>query len=304
MYLSFIRSIKEAFKGISRNALVSIAAIGIMILSLYIISFVYVANFTMNGILKNIQQRINVSVYLKSDVPESDIMIYKSEIEKSQGNIIKSVQYISREDALEDFKRNNANEPTIIKSLEEIGDNPLLASLVIRTNDSSQYPEVVSYLENVTFKDDISRINYEKNKERINKLNGIVGNIKKSGTGLGILFLVIAMLITFSTISLTIHTRKDEVDVMRLVGASNTFIRLPFIFEGIIFGLVASIISMALLFVSIKYGSTKISSIIPAQSLLNFYLENFLKVFLLQAVIGIALGVLGSLIAIRKHLKV
>jgi len=304
MYLAFTRSIKEALKGISRNSLISIATVGILILSLYIISFVYVANFTVDGILKNIQQRINVSVYFKSDVPESDIMIYKEEIEKNKGNLLKSIQYISKDDALEDFKRNNANEQTIIKSLEEIGDNPLLASLIIRANDSDQYPEIVDYLQGVTFKDDISRINYEKNKDRIEKLNSIVGSIRKVGTSVGILFLVISVLITFSTISLTIYIRKEEVEVMRLVGASNMFIRMPFIIEGIIYGVVASIISMTLLFLSIKYGSPKISSFIPTQSLLNFYMGNFAQVFLLQAGIGIFLGILGSLIAIRKHLKV
>ena len=302
MILTLTRTFREALNNFWRNSWLTVASVSVLIMSLYVVSLIYVTTYTANSILENIQQKVNVSVYFKSDVTEERILLAKDDFSKMSE--IKSINYVSREKALEDFKAKNANEPVILKSLEEIGENPLLASLIIKAQNSNQYQPVIDSINQSQYIEDVSRINYGKNKEIIDKLNSVIATIRRVGIALGILFSLIAILITFNTIRITIYTHKPEIEVMRLVGASNAFIRLPFIFEGIIYGLVASVISMIILFITLRFLTPYISSVIPTSSLVSFYTSSFLKIFLLQATIGIALGILSSLVAIRKYLKI
>lgn len=302
MFLAISRTFKEGMINFWRNGWLSIAAVSVLLLSLYIIGVMFVATVTANGVLKNIQEKVNVSVYLKSDVSEDRILQIKEELEK--GAEVKSVEYVSKEKALEDFKRNNADEPVIMQSLEEIGDNPLLASLVVKANNPDQYETISNFVNGDSFKEDISRINYGKNKEIINKLNGIISEIKKVGLTLVLVFSAIAILIIFNTIRIAIYTHKQEIEVMRLVGSSNMFIRLPFIFEGMVYGVVASLISMVLLFITLKLLSPYLVRLIPPENMLAFYFSQFGMLILVQMVFGILLGAFSSIIAVRKYLKI
>lgn len=302
MLLSIRRTFGEALKNFSRNGWLTVATVGILVFSLYVISLVYTVSFTIDSIMKNVQDKVNVSIYFNSTVDEADILNAKKDLEKYSE--IKSVDYISRENALEDFKENNADEPVILQSLNELGDNPLLASLVVKATSPDKYDMIVNYVNNASFKDEISRVNYAKNKDLIDKLNSIVSSIRKVGIILAVIFALISILITFNTIRLTIYTQRKSIEVMRLVGASNSFIRLPFIFEGIIYGVLAAVISMLLLFISIKSVNPYISGLTGNNGLVAFYAGNFWMLFLTQALIGVILGVVSSWIAMRKYLKI
>lgn len=302
MLLAFQRTLKEAFSNFARNGWLSVAAVSIMILSLYVVGVLYVVTFTANNILQNVQEKVNVSVYFNSGVSEDRIQQIKNTLE--QNGAVKSVDYVSREQALNDFKQNNANEPVIMQSLQEIGDNPLQASLVIKANNPTQYQAVADSINNSDFSADVSRVNYARNKEIIDKLNSIVATIRRVGTALGFIFAAIAVLITFNTIRLTIYTHRHEIEVMRLVGASNTYIRMPFLLEGVIYGLAASLISMLILLATLKLVTPYVSSSIPSENLMGFYFSHFLNIFGIQLVIGIGLGLISSWIAMRKYLKI
>lgn len=302
MFLTIKRTFKEALTNFWRNGWLSLATVSILILSLYVVSVIYVVTLTVDSVLKNVQEKVNISIYFKPDVAEEKI----TEMEKYLKNYmeVKSVNYVSKEQALEDFKRNNADEPVILQSLQEIGENPLQASLVVKANNADQYQNVVDYINKSDFKEDIGRINYGKNKEIIEKLNSIVATIRKAGITLSLIFAAIAILVIFNTIRITIYTHRHEIEIMRLVGASNSYIRLPFAFEGIIYGLAASLVSMAILFVTLKFMTPYVSSVIPSENLVAFYLSHFWNIFGIQVLIGSFLGISGSWIAMRKYLKV
>jgi cell division transport system permease protein len=303
MFLIFARTFKESIKNFWRNGLLSVAAISIIAVSLCLISIVYLTTASVNKVIADFQQKVNVTVYFKSDVSEENILKIKKDLENYSE--IKSVDYVSKDKALEDFKKNNADNPTIIKSLEEIGDNPLLPSLNVKATDPNKYESVASYISSAPFKDDVFRVNYAKNKPVIEKLNDSAKETRKIGTMIALLFGLMATLITFNTIRITIYTRKQEIEVMRLVGASNTYIRLPFIFEGITYGIIASVVSMALLFVTIKFLMPMISlKTIPSPILLSTFYSNFIIVIGLQLFIGVVIGVFSGIIAIRKYLKI
>ena len=302
MFLTIGRTIKQSWINFLRNGWLSIAAVSVLILSLYTIGVLSVMAITTNNILKGIENKIDISVYFKSDIPETKILQVKKDLENYEE--IKSVNYISKDQALENFKKNNANEPVIMQSLKEIGDNPLLASLVIKANNSSQYQSIADYINEAPFKDDVSRVNYEKNKDIINNLTNVIHRIKKIGLFISLIFGAISILIIFNTVRVTIYTHRQEIEVMRLVGASNTFIRLPYIFEGIFYGVLASLLSMGLLFATIKSISQWGNMAVLSQNLFNVLGNNFWLLLGIQASIGIFLGMISSWIAMRKYLKI
>lgn len=302
MLLTLTRTLQQALKSFARYRWLSIATSGVLMLSLYLIGMLILLNFSTNTVLKNIQEKANISVYFKPDVQEQTIIGIKSDLEKDSN--IKSVDYVSKEQALEDFKKNNADEPIIIDSLKEIGDNPLLASLVIRAKDPNLYQKIYDSISQADFSSEASRINYGKNKEIINKLNTLVGSVKKVGAILEILLIFISALIIFNAVRLSIYARRQEIEIMRLVGASNWFIRLPYIFEGIIYGAAATIASMIFLLLTVKSVSPYVSAVAPSANIVGFYLQNFGKLFGLQFLLGSAIGVVSGWVAMRKYLRV
>lgn len=302
MFLTITRTFQAALKSFIRNSWLSIGTSGILMLSLYVIGILILITFASNSILRNIQQKANISIYFKPDVTENAINQIKSDLE---ANIdIQSVEYVSKEKALDDFKRNNAGEQIILDSLQEIGDNPLLSSLVIRAKDPNSYQKIYDLVRQANFGDEVSRINYGKNKEVINKLNTLIASIKKIGLILELVLIVISVLIIYNAVRLSIYSRRYEIEVMRLVGASNAFIRLPYVFEGVLYGTIASIISMTFLYLTVRSVSSYVSAVAPATDVTAFYLGSFWKLFALQFFGGIFIGVSSSWISMRKYLRV
>jgi len=299
--LKLWRTLKEGFQNFVRNGWLSVATISILTISLYLISLTFMIGITTDLLLKNVQDKINISIYFNPTVEESDIIAVKNNLQ-SYGEI-KSIEYISREQALEEFMEMGNNDPVIKQALDEIGENPLLASLVIKANQSDQYDKINNNIEKSYFKEDISRINYDKNKIIIERLNKIVIFSKEIGIILGSIFVLIAVLITFNAIRITIYSHKQEFEIERLVGASNLYIRMPFIFEGIFYGFSASIVSAILLLITAKLISSFVERTISQDNVMSLYLSNFWQIFGILFVMGILLGVLSSFIAIRRYLK-
>lgn len=302
MFLIIARTFKEAVSNFLRNGWLSAASVSVLALSLFSVSILFVILAASDKLLANTQERINVSVYFKSETEESQILKAKKDLEGYSE--VKTVEYVTKEQALENFKKNNANQPVIMQSLKELGDNPLLAYLSVRAVNAEKYDSIVSYVNAWPYKNDVSRINYGKNKETIDRLNGAVVNIRKVGMGVAAVFAGISVLIIFNTIRMTIYTHRQEIEVMRLVGASNAYIRLPFIFEGLISGILATLISLAVLLAVLKSVASFSAKIIPSQDLSAIYWENLPLMFSGGLIFGVVLGILSGLIAIRKYLKV
>ena len=285
-----------------RNGWLTFATVSILATSLYIISITVVLGLTANILIGELQDKINVSVYFNSNVPEERIFEIKDKL--SQYDEIKSVGYVSKEDALEALFNLSIDRDVIMKSVEEIGENPLPASIVITANDSSQYSKIVEAVSNSFFSQDVSSINYDENKKSIDRLTDIVVMSREIGLIFGLVFVFIGILITFNAIRITMYSHKQEFEVMRLVGASNLYIRMPFVFEGILYGLVAGVVVMGLLFATSYFISPLTDGNIPQGNLINIYLGNFFPILGGVFAGGISLGVISSFIAIRRYLKI
>lgn len=285
-----------------RGGWLAFISVSVLVLSMCVMNIFYVVGNSINGFMQSVQEKESVSVYLEPTLLDHEIQEIKADLENNPD--IKSVEYISKEVALENFKKDNADEDFIMQALQEIGENPLLPVLVVKAHNHNQYVKIQDYVQNFQFSEKIARINYEKSREEMNKLNSIVENIRKIGIRLGIVFVVISILIIFNTIKLVIYAQRKEIKIMRLVGASNSYIRLPFIFSGIIIGVMSAVIATGLLFALLKFIDQYFPSIIPSGNLVMFFMNNFWKLFGAQVAFGVVIGIFSSLIAMRRYLKI
>lgn len=300
--LKLWRTFKEGSLNFRRNGWLSFATVSILTLSLFIVSLSMLLGVTTHLVLQNMRDKVSVSVSFNPDVSEEHIMEIRNELSKYRKEIA-SVEYISRDQALQSFLQESGNDPVIAQAIEEIGENPLLASLVIKAAHPEDYEVIVNQIEHSTFQNDISRINYQKNKKIFERLDRISNTTEKAGLILGSIFTFIAILITFNTIRITIYSHRQEFEIMRLVGASNIYVRMPFVFEGILYGIAAAVTSAIALFGVAYYIAPLTEGAIPQGNFMGLYLDYFWMTLGGLLLLGIGLGVLSSAIAIRRYLK-
>ena len=301
MLTSFKRIIKTGWKGFSRNIGLSIATILIMVVVISLATLLFLLNPASKILISGLQEKVDISVYFGEDVLPGDIWEVESEISRIPE--VKDVEYVSREQALEKFIEKHRDDPVLMESLTEVGYNPFLASLNIKAWQVSQYEQVTNFLETGPFRNLIDKVDYHQRKPVIEKVFSITSGINKVGIFFSIIFGVIAILVAFNTIRIAIYNSSEEISIMRLVGASNWFVRGPFLIQGAIVGFIATLITITITF-GICYGlDSKIRVIAPEISIFSLFLSNFWTLILIQFATGIGLSILSSFIAIRKYLR-
>lgn len=303
MITTLVRIIKYGFLGFWRNGWLSTVTIIIMLLALLVFEGLIITNVITNTAISSLENKLDISIYFKSETPEDEILKIKKSLESLAET--KSVEYISKDEALAIFKEKHQDDSTISAALEELKSNPLLASINIKADEPKNYSVINAYLSQDSFKDYIDSAPYSQNQELIiTRSIKISETFKKLGFISTIIFAIIAILITFNTIRLAIYSNREEIGIMRLVGASNMFTRGPYIVEGIIYGLIAGILSF-IVTVPIIYGTfSYVRTFIPEMNLWQYLLANSFKLIGLQLLFGIILGAFSSFIAVRKYLKI
>lgn len=292
--LKLQRTFKEGFSNFIRNGWLSVATITVIAISLLILGLTFSVGITAKSILRNMQDKVNISIYFNPDVTEERILEIKKETEGKYLEI-KSIEYVSKEQAKDELV---AMDPTVQKALDEVGENPLLSALIIKANSSDQY-DVIAKVFQAQFDSEVSRVNYDKNRVLIDRVTRIIKTTEKGGIVLGGLFIVLAILITFNTVRITIYSHKQEFEIMRLVGASNLYVEMPFIFEGILYGILASISAFAMLSLSFWYFYSLNHNFFATTGLDLFSMG---VIFLVMLLAGVILGVVSSFSAIRRYL--
>jgi cell division transport system permease protein len=302
MMTSIKRIIRAGWKDFSRNIGLSVASVFIMMMVIFVVTVLFLLSPVSSNLISSVEKKVDVSVYFKEDVTEDEIMQVSAEINNISE--VKEIEYVSKDQALETFIEKHKNDPVIIESLAELGFNPFLDALNIKAWEASQYEGVADFLETGSFKDLIDNVDYYQRKPVIDKVFAITAGINKIGLFFAILFGIIAVLIAFNTVRIAIHNSNEEISTMRLVGASNSFVRGPFIVQGAIVGIIAAVITLIITF-ALCYGfDSRINSLASEISLYNIFLNNFFLLFLIQLATGVGLGIISSYIAIRKYLKI
>jgi len=311
MWLQIKRTFKSGIENFMYNIWLGIATISVIAVALFIIN-IQVANVVANNLLlANVQDKVNISLYLNQNINDDD----GHKIEKSIKNYseVERVTYISREEALKKFQEDVKNNQVLKDAMEEIGENPLGITLNIKAYNSDDYSSIVEKIKNSSFKDKIDKVNYEEYKGVIDGLNSEIQASRKMTIVLGIVLSAIAILITFNTIRITIYTHRKEIEIMKLVGGSNWYVMAPFIWEGVIYGAIATVIALlasyGYLYYIISDGSSgTLLSLSNAKFVRQFlevyFMNNIGLVILGQFAGGILLGIVSSLITIRRHLKI
>jgi len=272
-----------------------------MLLALIVFSSLIIFNVVATSALDSIQEKIDISVYFKTNAPEDEVLRIKRSLEELEE--VKSVEYISRDKALEMFKERHLEDATITQAVDELGENPLSASLNIKADDPSKYSLIASYLEHNTLDEYVEKVSYAQNQVVIDRLASIINISRQAGLFLTIILAIVAILVVFNTILLAIYSNREGIEIMRLVGASNMFIRGPYIVEGLIYGIVSAILSMAVILPVIYFISPYLKVFIPSMDLAGYFMDNIFTLFSYQLLFGVGIGIISSLIAIRRYLK-
>lgn len=299
--VTLARIIKYAWLGFLRNGWLSVSTIGIMILALIVFEGLILFNVVAGGALESVQEKVDISVYFKSNVSEDSILSIKRSLEGL--NEVRLVEYVSQEEALEEFKSRHADDQTIVQTLDELDENPLLASINVKAKELGEYETIASYLEAPNLSELIEKVSYAQNKVVIDRLDKLVNTTERGVVGLTIFLALLAALVTFNTIRLAIFSNREQIEIMRLVGASNSFIRGPYVAEGIFYGLVAAVVSFVILIPIIGFVSPHVADFILEVNLNDYFTAHWGKLLLYQALFGVALGIVSSTIAIRRYLE-
>jgi len=299
--------------GFVRNGFVSLSAILMMTIMSFVLVNIMISNAAMTATLKDLTNKVDVTVYFRTNATQDQI----DQISKSLQALpeVASVAVMSREQALADFRERHKNDQLTIQALDELGVNPLGASLEIRAKQTSQYESIAKYLQVQQDSDTgagaaIDKVNFYQNKTAIDRLTNIIDTSKKNGIAKTIFLAICAVLIVLNTIRLAIYTSRDEIGVMNLVGASGWYVRGPFMVAGVLYGVVSSVVVLVLLYPILLYYPVLIG-LDPTTELLfgNFnsfayYTANFLLFFVAVTGTSIALGALSSYLAVRRYLRI
>lgn len=274
----------------------------VILLALLVFEGLVISGVIANTAINSIQDKIDISIYFKTDAPEDEILRIKDNL--LQTAEVKSVEYVSRDEALESFRERHKDDETISRAVEELEENPLSASLNIKAEDPSQYSIIAGYLNNNVSSDLVENITYNQNQVVIDRLASIIEVSRQVGLLAALFLTIVAILVAFNTILLGIYSNRDEISIMRLVGANNIYVRGPFVVMGVIYGLITAVISVVLAAPIIWFAAPYIKLFIPAMDLREYFTSHFFLLFFYQLLFGIGIGVVSSFIAIRRYLKV
>jgi len=302
MFASIKRIIRAGWIGFSRNGGQNAATVFIIVITVSVVTLLFLLNLTSQSLIINLQEKVDISVYFKEDALEDDILKVQSEI--SEIPEVKDIEYVSKEKALEKFIERHKSDPVLMESLAHVGQNPFLASLNIQAWQASQYEAVSSFLERAAFRDLIDKVDYYQRKPIIERVSSIASGINKIGIASGLVLATLAVLVAFNTIRLAIYNSREEISIMKLVGASYWFIQGPFLVQGAIVGSISVLITLSIFSGTCYFLGPKIEVLIPGFNIWNYFVSNFWALLLIQIFTGIGLGVISSLIATRKYLKV
>ncbi len=305
-FIAMERIFKNGFVNFGRNIWLAIAAIAMMGITLTILLFAVVANATFSHTISDITSHIDVSVYLKDSVTDEQRNNLINNLRSTDN--VEAVAYISKDQALKNYRAQNINNADLLAAISET-DNPLPASLVISPKDPNKLDTIKNYLDKPEVKalqSDPTSYSGDR-KAAIDKIARATHFFRQAGVVGIVVFIIISMLIIFNTIRMAIFNRRDELVIMRLLGATPGYIRGPFVVETMLYGVVAAAISLAICGALFAVASSTLQA--SSLGLLDikysgaYFRNNLWLILTTQILAGIIIGALSSTIAARRYLK-
>lgn len=304
--ISLIRIFKFALQGFFRNFWLSLVTITMMVMAVLSITILLAMDYVKEATVMGVENKIDILVELKMGISKEDVQNFVIDLERLQE--IKDIRVISPEENKELFKKYN-NDADVSKVLDLYGEeeNPFSYFLAIQAYDLNQYPIVLEFVNQDKYSNFVETSDLDTHEEFIAKINSISDFVNKYSWYLASIFLLISIIVIFNTIRISIYTRRDEVTIMKLVGATNWFIRMPFILEGVFYALVAVLLVIAMIYPVINFIQPSLNSYFQDANSINlnlYFKENFVKIFVYQFLFLAFVNIVSTVIAIRRYLKV
>jgi len=303
MIVSSYRISRLAFQNFWRNFWLSAITISMLVLTILTVNVLVVLNVVSKRAIEHVESRIELSVYFNDDVSNekaADAADYLRSLSR-----VSDVGVVTSEEGLQRFKDRHVSDEAILGSLDEVDGNPFGPTLVIKAYSTADFPFIIEALDNPRFNNDIRKKDFSEFEPVINSIRKTADRIRLFGYGLTAFFLVVAILIIFNTVRMGIFIHREEIGIMKLVGASNWFVRAPFLLEGIFFSLVAVVISAAIAFPTVALLQTKFDTYFDGQStgLVSYFADNGPAIFGAQFIILSSITLFATWVAMRKYLR-
>lgn len=302
--ISIYRVFKFALQNFWRNFWLSVITVSMLILTLLTVNVLVVLNVVTNTAIASVEQKIDVSVYFMADTS-------LEVVQSAQGYLhglpqVVDAELITADEALDRFKERHAEDEEILSSLNEVGGNPFGASLVVQAESPKDFDFILEALDNPQYRDYIEKKEFDDYEGIIESINRVTDRVRIFGLVLSAIFLLIAVLIVFNTVRVAIFIHREEMSIMRLVGASSSFIRAPFLVEAVFFSLLATAITMIITYPVLGFLEPKFDLFFGTVStgLVSYYNSNFLIIFGAQFVGMAFINIIASSLAMRRYLKI
>lgn len=302
MLTNFFRSFIIAFKDLGRHFGIFIGTIFVLFISLSLMSGLFLLKGITENLIASLKEKADLSVYFLSDAKEEEMVSLKETIERFPE--VSAVEYVSKEKALKEFKEKRGKDPLFSEALEMIGFNPLPASLNIKANSASAFKKLANFLEEKKEDYKIDKVNYADVEVIIKKLFSFSDNLRSAIFVASIILAFISCFMILYTIRLSIYSRREEIQAMKLIGATNWFVRGPFLIQGLLIGFFGGILSFLLFFALATQVSPSSLGMFAELGFLSLIQNNILVLLGSQILGGMLFGGVATFFALQKYLKV
>jgi len=297
------RIIKFTLQHFFRNFWLSLVTVSMLVLTLLTVDILLTLNLTAEAAVNSVEDRVDVTATFK--VGTADDVVQNSAVYLRSLDQVQDVLIVSPDQALEDFKNQHANDPVILASLDEVGGNPFGYELVIHAKATENYPMILEALDHPSFRDQIEKKDFSNHQTMLVKLSDVSNKVRWFGLALAAIFLLIAVLIAFNTVRVTIFVHREEISIMRLVGATGRFVRLPYLLEAILFSALATLFSALIFLPAVSALSPFFSSYFSTSGqLTDFFIGQAAWVFGLEFAGSALVCVVSTAFALKKYLKI
>lgn len=305
-FIELTRIVKFAGQNILRNFWLALVTISIITLALFTTSSLLIFNLLTQHTLNVVQNKTDIYIDLTKDATAAQSQILIDEL--SGLSAVKEVEFITPEDTLTKFKERHKDNPLILQALDSVAENPFRGSIRLNVKEISSFPTILDELSKKEYSQylEIEDQDFTDAKLLIEGISSYSQKIQQGGLLICLLFIIIAILVVFNTIQVGIYTHREEIGIMKLVGASNSFIRSPFLIEGILYSIVSVAILAGILYPLLSFVQPYINGFFKdyTANLISLLNQNFLRIFGLQLLLAIIITALSSFVAVRRYLKV
>lgn len=297
---------RAGFLNFSRNGIVSLSSVLVMTIALSVLAGILLFSHVLTTTLVSVENKVDVTVYIVPGSEEEAILALKDRVGKLPE--VADTSYVSEKDALADFRARHADDETTLQALDELDENPIGAMINIRAKEISQYESISKFFDDsatlgVGTESIIDHVDYNKNKDEILAIQGILRKGRSLGILVTLVLMILSVVVTFNTVRLAIYFAREEISVMRLVGASRMHIRGPFIVEGALHGLVATLITLVIFVPITAWFGAKMTDFFQGINLFRYYISHIHIFIAVLVVFGMGLGAFSSVLAARRYLR-